>query len=106
MLTILITFLVLFGLIKIFERKREDLDGFQAAVVAIIPVVSAMLVQFALAIVYPEPLALILAPALVLVGLTFYLLYKNLDLPLGRSIAYTVVVIVVNQAVALLFAAG
>ncbi len=105
MITILLTFIVLFGLLKVFERKREDLDGFQAGVVAIIPVVSAMLIQFALAIVYPERLALILVPALVLVGLTFFLLYKNLDLPLGRSIGYTVVVIVVNQAVALLLAA-
>ena len=106
MITILLTFLVLFGLIKVFESKRDDLDGFQAATVAIIPVVSAMLVQIVLGILYPQPLLLVLVPALVLVGLTFFLLYKNLEIPIGRSIGYTVVVIAVNQVVALFFAAG
>jgi hypothetical protein len=34
----IITFFVLFGLIKTFERKRDDLDNFNIATVAIVPI--------------------------------------------------------------------
>ena len=33
-----ITFLVLFGLIKVFEKSRDDLDNFAIATVAIVPI--------------------------------------------------------------------
>ncbi len=106
MLGALITFAVLFGLIKIFERGRDDLDGFQIATVAIIPILVVVVVRIALGFLYPQPMLMMVLPPLVLIGLTFFLLYKNLEIPLGRSIAYTVVVVIVNEALAVVFAPG
>jgi hypothetical protein len=97
MFGIIITFLFLFGIIKIFERKRDDLDSFNIATVAIVPVLSAVLVRVALAFLVPEATLLLLLPPLVLIGMTFGLLWKNLEIPVGRSIVYTVLVVLVNE---------
>ena len=48
-----LTFLVLFGLLKVFEREREDLDNFSIATVAIVPVLSVVLVSMALGFLVP-----------------------------------------------------
>jgi len=42
------TFLVLFGLLKIFERERDDLDNFNIATIAVVPVLSVALVSIGL----------------------------------------------------------
>lgn len=44
MLGALLTFLVLFALIKVFERKRDDLDNFNIGTVADVPVLSVIAV--------------------------------------------------------------
>ena len=100
MIGALITFLVLFGLIKIFEKSRDDLDNFGIATVAVIPVLIVIVVSVAIGFVYPSPILLLALPPLVLIGSTFGILWKHLDIPAGRSILYTVVVVIVNQAVA------
>jgi len=104
MLGALITFLVLFGLIKIFERSRDDLDGFQIGTVAIIPILVVVVIQVVLGLLYPQPILMLVLPPLVLIGLTFFLLYKHLEIPVGRSVAYTVTVVIVNQVLAVIFA--
>ena len=91
MLGALFTFLVLFGLIKVFERGREDLDSGQVAMVAIVPVLVV------LGLLYPDPLLLLILPALALLGVTFVLLHKNLEIPVGRSIGYTLAAFVANE---------
>jgi hypothetical protein len=95
-----VTFLVLFGLVKTFERKRDDLDNFNIATVAVVPVLSVILVRIVLSFVYPDPTLMALLPAAALIGLTFGLLWKNLDIPVGRSVIYTIVVLVVNEVLA------
>jgi nitrate reductase NapE component len=100
----IITFFVLFGLIKTFERKRDDLDNFNIATVAIVPILSVILVSGALAFFYPNPTLQVFLPPLVLIGTTFALLWKNLEIPVGRSIGYTVAVVVVNELLAYVFA--
>lgn len=95
-----VTFLVLFGLIKIFERKRDDLDNFSIATVAIVPILSVILVGGALLFFYPNPTLQMVLPPLVLIGMTFALLWKNLEIPVGRSIGYTAVVVLVNELLA------
>lgn len=95
-----ITFLVLFGLIKVFERKRDDLDNFNIVTVAIVPVLSAVLTQIGLGFLYPDPTLLRFAPPVVLIGTTFLLLWKNLEIPLGKSFAYTAIVTLVNEGLA------
>ena len=99
-----ITFLVLFGLIKIFERKRDDLDNFNIVTVAIVPILSAILTQIALGFLYPNETLLRYAPPLVLIGATFLLLWKNPEIPIGKSAAYTAVVVAVNEGLAFLLA--
>ena len=97
-----VTFLVLFGLIKLFERKRDDLDNFNIAVVAIVPVIAVALARFALALVLPDLLLAMIVSSALLIGVTFGLLWKNLGIPAGRSAAYTVVVVLVNEGLGLL----
>ena len=101
-----LTFLVLFGLIKTFERKRDDLDNFNIATVAIVPIIAFVLVASALGIFYPDPTLQLVLPPLVLIGTTFLLLWKNLEIPVGRSIGYTIAVVVVNEAIGYLLASG
>jgi hypothetical protein len=106
MLGALITFLVLFGLIKIFERNRDDLDSFQVGVVAVVPILIVVIIRVVLGLLYPQPILMMIVPPLALIGFTFFLLYKNLEIPLGRSIGYTVAVVVVNEVLALVLASS
>ncbi len=100
MISILVTFIVLFGMIKVFERDRDDLDSFQVATVAIVPVLIVVLLRAGIALFLPVPLVQLLLPPVVLIAATFLLLYKNLEIPLGNSIAYTVAVVIVNETLA------
>jgi len=102
----LITFGVLFGLIKIFERDRDDLDNFQIGMVAVVPILVVVIISVVLGLLYPQPLLMATLPPLVLIGATFFLLYKNLEIPMGRSIAYTVAVVIVNEILAFGLAAS
>ncbi len=106
MLGALITFLILFGLIKVFERSRDDLDSFQIGTVAVVPILIVVIIRVVLGLLYPHPVLMMVLPPLALVGFTFFLLYKNLEIPLGRSIGYTVAVVVVNEVLALVFASS
>ena len=102
MIGALAVFLVLFGLVKLVEKDRDDLDNFQIATVAVVPVLSVILVRVLLGIFLPDPILMLVLPALVFVGLTFFLLWKNLEISLGKSIAFTVIVLVVNESLSLL----
>ncbi len=101
-----LAFLVLFGLIKVFERGRDDLDNFNIATVAVVPILSIILIRVVLAFIYPNPIAMLVIPPVVLIGMTFFLLWKNLDLPPGRSALYTLAVVIVNEVLGYLFASG
>ena len=102
MLGIFLAFAVLFVLIKVFEKSRDDLDNFNIATVAIVPVLVVFLTNIALASMEAEGLLLLVVPATVLVLTTFLLLWKNLEIPAGRSALYTVAVLLANEAFALL----
>lgn len=102
MLGALLTFLVLVALVKIFERKRDDLDNFSIATVAVVPVLSVIAVRVTLGMLYPNPVLILLVPLIVLIGMTFFLLWKHLDIPASRSAAYTFAVILVNEGVGFL----
>ena len=106
MLGALITFAVLFGLITIFERDRDDLDNFQISMVAVVPIIVVVLIRVVLGLVYPQPILMIALPPLALIGVTFLLLCKNLEIPVGRSIGYTVAVVIVNEALGFILMAA
>ena len=101
-----LTFLVLFGLIKIFERSRADLDNFNIATVAVVPILAVVLVRILLGFLYPNPTVMMILPPIVLIGLTFGLLWKNLEISVGRSIFYTVAVVIVNDTLAYFLASA
>jgi hypothetical protein len=102
----LVTFFVLFGLIKLFERGREELDNFTIGTVAVVPVLAAILVRFVVGLLYPDPAILLVLPRVLLIVLTFILLWKNLEIPVVRSVLYTVVVVAVNEGLGFILAAG
>ena len=106
MLGAFLTFLVLLGLIKVFERKRDDLDNFSVVMVAVVPVICVVLVNWSLAIFYPDPALQAFLPLLVLIGVTFALLWKNLEIPVGRAIGYTVAVVLVNGLLGFMMTSG
>ena len=106
MIAAFLTFLVLFGLIKVFERGRDDLDNFSIATVAVAPVLSVILIRIVLAFVFPHPIATLILPYVVLIGMTFFLLWKNLDLPPGRSALYTLAVVIVYEVLGYVFASA
>jgi hypothetical protein len=106
MLQALVTFAALFGLVKVFERDRDDLDGFQIGAVAVVPILVVVIITVVLGLLYPQPILMMVLPPLALIGVTFFLLYKTLEIPLGRSIAYTVAVVIVNQVSAMVLVSG
>lgn len=101
MIGALITFAVLFGLIKVFEKDRDDLDNFNIAMVAIVPILIALLVGAGISMMIPEPGPLLYLPSVVLLVTTFVLLWKNLEIPINRAIGYTLAIVVVNELMGL-----
>ena len=103
MLSALVAFVVLFGLIKVFERKRDDLDNFNIATVAIVPILANILVGSVIGMAELQPSLLTqLLPGVVLALATFLLLWKNLEIPVGRSLIYTIAVVSVHEGFGLL----
>ena len=100
------TFLVLYGLLYALERKRTEVDGFSIASVVGIPLIASVLAMIGLGFLYPDPLLLATVPLAILLIGTFLMLKKFIELPTGRSLAYTVVVLVVNVALAVILAPG
>ena len=106
MIGALLTFFLLFGLIKIFERERDDLDGFTIGTVAVVPVLALILVNVAISFTIPESTIAQFLPFVILVALTFGLLWKHLDIPVTRSVGYTTAVVAFNIALGFFFASG
>ena len=106
MIGALVTFLVLFGLIKVFERKRDDLDNFQIGMVAVVPILIVVVIRIVLGLLYPQPILLLVLPPIALIASTFLLLFKNLEIPVGRSVGYTVAVVIINESLAIALAPG
>lgn len=96
-----ISFLVLFAALWLFERKKRDLDAFIIAVVVIAPVLILLLFSFGMFLAGLGAAVPFAGPVLFLVTIVAAL-WKFLDLPIGRALAYGVLVILVNDLVALL----
>ena len=96
MLGAIITIFVLFGMVRLLEKDRDDIDTFQLATVAVVPSLCVILYRVVVGLILPDPILMTIVPPILLIALTFGLLWKHLEIPLGRSVLYTVVVIVVN----------
>ena len=102
MINALVAFIVLFGAIKLCERQRDDLDNFAIATAAVVPVLIVFLLRIVLALTFPDPTLTTVLPPIVLIGATFGLLWKNLEIPAGRAALYTVLVVLVNDGLGFL----
>jgi len=100
------TFLILYALIYTFERENTAVDGFSIASVVGIPLIASVLVAIGLGILFPDPLLSATLPLATLLIGTFLMLKMLMELSIGRSIAYTGAVLLVNVAIALVLAPG
>ena len=92
------TFVLLYALIFLFERQRDDLDAFAIAGAVVVPLILVLIVHFAL------PFAGIerwtgLIEILVLVFATYLVLTMNLAIRRTRALAYTTAILVFNFAI-------
>lgn len=101
MIGLFLTVLVLFGLIKLFEKERDDIETFNLITVAIVPAISSFLTMVAAGVFFPEFPLLQFLPLAVLIATTFGLLWKHLEIRAGRSALYTLVVVVLNIGLSL-----
>lgn len=99
----MLTFLFLFAMIYLFDRKRDDLDGFSIATAVVAPAIvvflfriTAGMLEFGLWAAFAELGLLLVATFLVL---RFVLAFKA-----TRAAAYTAAVLVFNIAVGAVFA--
>lgn len=99
----MLTFLFLFALIYLFDRKRDDLDAFSIASAVVVPAILVFLFQIAAAY-----LEFGLWAGFAGLGLLVVSTYLVLNLVLGfkalRSLAYAVAVLAFNIAVGVGFA--
>lgn len=93
MIGMALTFVFLYSLIYVFERKRREVDAYQIATAVIVPVVLAFLVGFGVGRVAPSIGAAVSA-AIVLVLATYLVLLKVMGLPSRLSAIYTAAVFV------------
>jgi len=93
MIGMALTFVFLYALIFVFERKRREIDAYQIATAVIVPVVLAFIVGFGIGQVV-SPIWTAVSAAIVLVIATYLVLLKVMGLPRGVSAAYTAAVFV------------
>ncbi len=97
MIGFIFTFFVLYVLIKASEGNREDLNGLMIVTIALIPAIAVIVLTGSLRPLGWEPWVLIAIRSVVLAGLTFGLLWKFLGVPIGRSVAFATIVVLVSE---------
>jgi hypothetical protein len=95
----LLTFAFLYGLIFLMERGRSEVDPFLVAVAAIAPMISAFLLAFAAGIFGLPAIVTIWIWMITLIGVTFLVLLRTLQIPVVRAVGYTIAVFVFGLAV-------
>jgi hypothetical protein len=91
---VFLTFVFLYALLWLIERKKGDIDGFLVAVVAIVPAILSFLIGLTGFLGYPMLSAFAALGALVVA--TYLCLWKILGLSGRRSAAYTAAVLAFN----------
>lgn len=97
-----LTVVFLFGAIRLFEKDRDDIETFNLLTVAIVPAIASFLTLLVVGAFFVEMPLLRLLPLAVSIGMTFGLLWKNLEIPAGRSAIYTLGVFALNIGLSLL----
>ena len=100
MLGVAVNFVVLYGIVWLFERKRSELDAGSIATAVIIPVIVLILFRVAAYFLGLGVVGDISSPILYLL-VTFFVLWKLLEIPVGRSATYSIALFVVNVGLAM-----
>ena len=93
------TFLFLYAVIWLFERKRMRVDAFRVGVAAVVPVASMLLVAMAAAFLIDSGGALMALSIAVLAIATFLTLWKVVGVSPLRSVIYVVAVIAFHSLI-------
>ena len=97
--------MLLFGLIRLFERNRREIDGFDIVLAAVAPVIVLLLARGGGSIlnlgVLGEYVALVLFMAAIVL-----VLWKMAKIPLKHSVIYGLVVVLVNIALSIALMGG
>jgi hypothetical protein len=80
MIGMTLTFMFLYALVFVFERKRREVDAFQIATAVIVPVVLAFIVGFGIGQVAPPILTAVSAAIVLLITTYLVLLQSSLTL--------------------------
>lgn len=91
----LITIALFYSLLWIFERHRTKFDFYDAATVAIAPVIASVLVGAGAQLLLPETWVPLTA-SLTLILVTYALLVTVLALPALRAVFYTTAVVTLH----------
>jgi len=87
--------LALYGLIRVFERNRSEIDGFDFALAAVAPVIVLLLARGAISIFGLGAWANY-ATLLMFMGAIILVLWKMAKVPLKRSIIYALAILALN----------
>ena len=94
----MLTFVFLFALVYIFDRKRDDLDAFSIATAVVVPAILVFMFNMVAAYFEFGTWAAFAELGLLVVS-TYLVLNLNLGFKAGRSAAYTAAVLAFNIAV-------
>ncbi len=97
MIGAIFTFVLLWALIFLFERNRDDLDAFSIAAAVIVPTILVFVVHMGLRFAGVDRWSGLIE-ILVLVVATYLALTMNLAIRRTRALAYTSAVLVFNFA--------
>ncbi len=98
--TFLVNFLVLLGIVKLFEPERDDIGIFDLVIVAVVPAFLALAIAVALGLFIGPVLLQLVTPTLLIALVTYALLRRFLKIPAKRAVWYAIGVVAVNSVFA------
>ena len=103
MIFAVLQFGVLFLAIRTLEREREDLDSFSIATAVIVPLLTAALLSWGIALTAPQWPFLPLLPPTAGTLVALLVLWRHLEIPFPRALGYTGLVILTDLGVELIY---
>jgi len=94
-----VTFLFLYAVIWLFERKRVRVDPFRIGVVAVVPVALMLLFGITAAMIFGPSAMIMVLTAVVLAVATFVMLWQVMGISPLRSVGYVLAVIAFHAIV-------
>lgn len=101
MIGIIATFIFVYALIWIFERKKREIEAFEIGLIVLGPLILAGIVRFLCLFLGLDVWSEVIAAA-VFAATTFVLLMKPLEFTARRAAAYTTAVFAFNITISLL----